>query len=60
VELIGPTRAGVLGNLLPVFGAVTAVVVIGEPFRLHHALGLAFVLLGILIAEAVALRAMRT
>ena len=33
VELIGPGRAGVFVNLVPVFGAIMAVVLLGEPFR---------------------------
>jgi drug/metabolite transporter (DMT)-like permease len=51
VELIGPGRAGLFVNLVPVFGALLAVVVLGEPFALYHALGLALVLGGIWLAE---------
>jgi drug/metabolite transporter (DMT)-like permease len=32
VELIGPGRAGVFVNLVPVFGAIMAVAILGEPF----------------------------
>lgn len=51
VELIGPGRAGVFVNLIPVFAAVLAVAILGESFHLYHAVALALVLGGILIAE---------
>lgn len=51
VELIGPGRAGLFVNLVPVFGAILAVGLLGEPFRFYHALGLALVLGGIWLAE---------
>jgi drug/metabolite transporter (DMT)-like permease len=51
VELIGPGRAGLFVNLVPVFGAMMAVALLGEPFRLYHAAGLALVLGGIWLAE---------
>lgn len=51
VELIGPTRAGLFVNLVPVFGALLAVVLLGEPFALYHAMGLGLVLGGIWLSE---------
>ncbi|GEP03380.1 DMT family transporter [Methylobacterium oxalidis] len=51
VELIGPNRAGVFVNLVPVFGAALAVLLVGEPFGWNDALALALVLGGILVAE---------
>ena len=51
VELIGPARAGLFVNLVPVFGALLAVVLLGEPFAVYHAAGLALVLGGIWLAE---------
>jgi len=51
VELIGPTRAGIFTNLVPVMGPVLAVLILGERFGLHHAVGLALVLGGIYVAE---------
>jgi drug/metabolite transporter (DMT)-like permease len=53
VELIGPGRAGLFVNLVPVFGALMAVLILGEPFHLYHAAALVFVLGGIFIAERV-------
>lgn len=51
VELIGPARAGIFVNLVPVFGAILAVLCLGEPFGLYHGASLALVLMGILLAE---------
>lgn len=51
VSLIGAARAGVFLNLTPVFGPLLAVLVLGEPLALFHALALALVLGGIYVAE---------
>jgi drug/metabolite transporter (DMT)-like permease len=51
VELIGPGRTGVFVNLVPVFGAIMAVVILGEPFALYHVLALLLVVGGIAIAQ---------
>jgi drug/metabolite transporter (DMT)-like permease len=52
VELIGPGRAGVFVNLVPVFGAVMAVVILGEPFAAYHVIALLLVVGGIAIAQS--------
>lgn len=51
VTLIGPGRAGVFVNLVPVFAPVLAVVVLGESFEPFHGAALALVLAGIWLAE---------
>jgi drug/metabolite transporter (DMT)-like permease len=51
VELIGPGRAGVFVNLVPVFGAIMAVAILGEPFALYQVLALLLVVGGIAIAQ---------
>ena len=51
VELIGPSRAMLFINLVPVFGSLMAVVLLSEPFGLYHAVALTMVLGGILLAE---------
>jgi len=51
VELIGPGRAGLFANLVPVIGAVLAVGILGEPFGWYHGVALVLVLGGIFIAE---------
>jgi drug/metabolite transporter (DMT)-like permease len=53
VALIGPGRASLFVNLVPVFAAILAVVILGEPFHIYHALALALVLGGIWLAERV-------
>ena len=52
VELIGPGRAGVFVNLVPVFGAIMAVALIGEPFAAYHVVALILVVGGIAIAQS--------
>lgn len=51
VELVGPGRAGIFVNLVPIFAAGLAVVLLGEPFGWYHLGGLVLVLGGIFIAE---------
>lgn len=51
VELIGPNRASLFINLMPVFGAVLSIVLLGEPVFGYHMLAFALVLGGIALAE---------
>lgn len=51
VELIGANRAGLFINLLPVWGALLAITLVGEDFHAYHATALAMILLGIGFAE---------
>jgi drug/metabolite transporter (DMT)-like permease len=51
VGLIGPGRAGVFVNLVPVFASVMAILFLGETFENHHALSLLLVLGGIGLSE---------
>ncbi|CAO4142895.1 DMT family transporter [Methylorubrum aminovorans] len=60
VELIGPNRAGLFVNLVPVFGAGLAVLLAGEPFGGAETLALLLVLGGILIAEIAGRRGPRS
>lgn len=50
-ELIGGNRASLFINLVPIFGTMLAVLVLGEAFHAFHALGLVLVLGGIAVAE---------
>ena len=43
VELIGANRAAPFMHLVPVFGSVLAIVLLGERFELYHAIGYALV-----------------
>lgn len=51
VAMIGPGRAGVFFNLVPVFAAVFAVFFLGEVFEAFHAIALALVVVGIAMSE---------
>jgi drug/metabolite transporter (DMT)-like permease len=51
VALIGPSRAGIFVNLVPVFASILALVVLHEPFEPFHAVALALVLGGIWLSE---------
>jgi drug/metabolite transporter (DMT)-like permease len=51
VSLIGPGRAGVFVNLVPVFASVMALLVLHEPFEPFHAVALGLVLGGIWLSE---------
>jgi drug/metabolite transporter (DMT)-like permease len=55
VGLIGPARAGVFINLVPVFAAILAVAILGEAFRWYHFGALVLVLSGLWLAERRAL-----
>lgn len=54
VELVGSNRASLFVNLVPIFGSILAVLLIGEIFRWYHLLGLVLVLLGIGLSERAA------
>lgn len=51
VELIGANRAGIFVNLLPVWGALLAVALVGEAFHFYHMFALVLILFGIAFAE---------
>ncbi len=50
IELIGANRAAPFIHLVPVFGSVLAVVLLGEKFQLYHAVGYGLVFTGITVA----------
>ena len=51
VNMIGPGRAGVFVNLVPVFASFMAVSLLGETFEFFHGLSLLLVLSGIYVFE---------
>lgn len=51
VELIGANRAGLFINLLPVFGTLLSIILLGEAFYAYHAAALVMVFGGIWLAE---------
>lgn len=50
-ELIGANRAGLFINLVPIFGTLLSVLIVGEQFQFYQGLALALVLGGIALAE---------
>ena len=51
IALIGPNRAAPFFHLMPVFGSVLAIVLLGEEPRLFHLVGYILVLGGVIIAS---------
>ena len=60
VEMIGPGRAGIFTNLTPLFGALFAILLLGEPFHLYHGVAMALGLAGIALAESARTRGTRS
>jgi len=51
VELVGANRAGQFMHLMPFFGSILAILLLGESFRLFHAAGAALILGGLTLAS---------
>jgi len=51
VGLIGGSRAGVFMHLIPFFGAILAILFLGENLYLYHLGGFALILAGVWIAS---------
>jgi drug/metabolite transporter (DMT)-like permease len=51
IELIGPNRAGLFINLLPIFGVFLAVLILREPLHGFHLVALSLVCGGIVLSE---------
>jgi drug/metabolite transporter (DMT)-like permease len=51
IELIGAARSGQSWHLMPVFGSILAVIVLGEQFHIYHAVGIALIAGGIVLAS---------
>lgn len=50
-ELIGGNRAGLFINLVPIFGTLLSILILGEAFQAYHAFAIVLVFLGIGLAE---------
>ncbi len=48
-QIVGPKRASIFMNLLPVFGTIMAVMFLGEHLYLYHLIGVILVCLGIFL-----------
>ena len=56
LDRVGPTRASLFTHLVPVFGALFGVSLLGERLGLHHLAGFALILAGIGVTNGFALR----
>lgn len=50
VELLGANTAGLAVHLVPVFGTILAIALLGERLHIYHLLGIALIACGILLA----------
>lgn len=57
VELIGPNRASLFINLIPFFGALGSILILGERLEAFHVAAGALIIIGIVLAEWSARRA---
>ena len=57
VELIGSNRASLFVNLIPIFGTIGSVLVLGERLELFHLMAAGLVVIGIVLAEFAVRRA---
>ena len=51
IAIIGANRAGVFLHLMPIFGAVMAMIIFDEQFMFYHFLGAIFILSGIILSN---------
>ena len=51
IAYIGANRAGVFLHLMPIFGAIMALVIFKEKFMLYHFLGAVFIIVGIILSN---------
>jgi drug/metabolite transporter (DMT)-like permease len=52
VELIGSNATSIYINLVPLFGALLAILILGEAFHRFHAVGFGLVIGGVIIAQS--------
>ncbi len=57
IDLIGANKAALFLNLVPIFGAFLAVILLGEQFHWYHAVSLVLVIGGIVMAQRLSQRA---
>lgn len=51
VDLVGPSSAGLYANLVPIFSAFLAAVILNESFSMYHLFAMSIVFAGIAIFE---------
>jgi drug/metabolite transporter (DMT)-like permease len=57
VELVGPNRASIFINLLPIFGTLMSIIILGEQLHNYHLIALSLAFVGIFLSEYSARRA---
>jgi len=51
IAIIGANRAGVFLHLMPIFGAIMAIIIFKEKFMFYHFLGATFIIIGITLSN---------
>ena len=51
VDIIGPNRASMFIQLMPLFSAIMAIIIFNEKFKFYHFAGAAFIVLGIYLSN---------
>jgi len=51
ISIIGANRAGVFLHLMPIFGAIMAIIIFNERFMFYHFLGAIFIIAGITLSN---------
>ena len=51
IAIIGANRAGVFLHLMPIFGAIMAMIIFKEKFMFYHFLGATFIIIGITLSN---------
>ena len=51
ISIIGANRAGAFLHLMPIFGAIMAILIFNEKFMFYHFLGAMFIVAGITLSN---------
>ena len=51
IELIGPNRSSIFLHLMPLFGAIMAIIIFKEKFEMYHFIGAGFIVSGIYLSN---------
>ena len=51
ISIIGANRAGIFLHLMPIFGAIMAIIIFDEKFMFYHFLGALFIIAGIILSN---------
>ena len=51
IGIIGANRAGIFLHLMPIFGAIMAMLIFDEKFMFYHILGAIFIIIGISLSN---------